>query len=212
MDLVGSRQISRCEASSFTCGIHKERAGNKRGGWYWKAYRTQHSKHSSLYLGKSEALTLDRLHAVAQTLAQASIEDATGEDNTNMTSLPTEQVKRPFSTTTPDLLLLATKFHMPRLRAPLVHRPHLVERLQQATEHPLTLIAAPAGFGKTTLLSTWLERAPLTAAWVSLDRADNDLTRFWFYTLTALDKAFPGCSRRLWGSFNHRSLHRWRVF
>jgi LuxR family maltose regulon positive regulatory protein len=179
------------DSGTFTA--RKERAGNKRGGWYWKAYRTQHSKHSSLYLGKSEALTLERLHAVAQTLAQAPIEDATGEDNTNMTSLPTEQVERPFATTTPDLLLLATKFHMPRLRAPLVYRPHLVERLQQAAGHPLTLLAAPAGFGKTTLLSSWLERAPLSSAWVSLDRADNDLTRFWSYTLTALDKAFPGC-------------------
>src|SRR6266849_1327441 len=192
MDLVGSRQISRCEASSFTCGIHKERAGNKRGGWYWKAYRTQHSKHSSLYLGKSEALTLDRLHAVAQTLAQASIEDATGEDNTNMTSLSTEQVKRPFSTPTPDLLLLATKFHMPRLRAPLVHRPHLVERLQQAVKRPLTLIAAPAGFGKTTLLSTWLEHGSLQAAWITLDPDDDDLTRFWSYVFTALSRVHPG--------------------
>src|SRR5437764_7600631 len=158
------------DSGTFTA--RKERAGNKRGGWYWKAYRTQHSKHSSLYLGKSKALTLERLHAAAQALAQAPIEDVTGEDNTN---------------------LLATKFHMPRLRAPLVHRPHLIERLQQATEHPLTLLAAPAGFGKTTLLSTWLEHAPLTAAWVSLDPADNDLARFWAYTLTALDKAFPGC-------------------
>ncbi|HEX6779363.1 MAG TPA: hypothetical protein VF099_14230, partial [Ktedonobacterales bacterium] len=43
------------------------------------------------------------------------------------------------------------------------------------------------------MLSAWLERAPLTAAWVSLDPEDNDLTRFWSYTLTALDKAFPGC-------------------
>ncbi len=179
------------DSGTFTA--RKERAGNKRGGWYWKAYRTQHSKHSSLYLGKSEAVTLERLHAVAQALAQAPSEDAMGEDNPNMTSLPKERVERPFATTTSNIPLLATKFHMPRLRAPLVYRPHLIERLQQAAEHPLTLIAAPAGFGKTTLLSTWLERAPLTAAWVSLDPADNDLTRFWSYTLTALDKAFPGC-------------------
>ena len=54
------------DSGTFTA--RKERAGNKRGGWYWKAYRTQHSKHSSLYLGKSEALTLERLQAVAQTL------------------------------------------------------------------------------------------------------------------------------------------------
>ena len=89
--------------------------------------------------------------------------------------------------------LLATKLHIPRLRTPLVHRPRLIERLRQAAEYPLTLLAAPAGFGKTTLLSTWLERTPLTTAWVSLDLADNDLTRFWSYTFTALDEALPGC-------------------
>ena len=116
-----------------------------------------------------------------------------GENNTNKTSLPKEGVERPFATPTSDLPLLTTKFHVPRPHAPLVHRPHLIERLKPAAEHPLTLIAAPAGFGKTTLLSAWFEHAALTAAWVSLDPADNDLTRFWSYALTALDKAFPGC-------------------
>src|SRR5215469_2897669 len=152
-----------------TFTARKERAGNKRGGWYWKAYRTEHGKRSSLYLGKSEALTLERLHAMAQALGQASMEDTTGEDDPNIASLPTEQVEQPFATITSDLPLLATKFHMPRLRTPLVNRPHLIERLQQATEHPLTLLAAPAGFDKTTLLSASLERAPFRAAWVSLD-------------------------------------------
>jgi hypothetical protein len=179
------------DSGTFTA--RKERAGNRRGGWYWKAYRTQHSKHSSLYLGKSEALTLERLHAVAQALAQAPSEGATGEDHPNTTSPPKERVEPPFATTTSDLPLLATKFHILRPHAPLVHRPHLIERLKPAAEHPLTLLAAPAGFGKTTLLSTWLEHTPLTAAWVSLDPADNDPTRFWSYTLTALDKALPGC-------------------
>lgn len=96
-------------------------------------------------------------------------------------------------TTTPDLPLLATKLYIPRPRTPLVQRPHLIKRLQQAATHPLTLLAAPAGFGKTTLLSTWIEHASFSAAWVSLDRADNDLTRFWWYTLTALDQAVPTC-------------------
>jgi LuxR family maltose regulon positive regulatory protein len=111
-----------------------------------------------------------------------------------MTSFSKEQVERPFVTPPSDLPLLATKFHLPQLRAQLVPRPRLIERLQKAMQHPLTLIAAPAGFGKTTLLSTWLEHAPLPAAWVSLDSADNDLIRFWSYTLTALDKVVPGCS------------------
>ena len=62
------------DMGTFTA--RKERASNQRGGWYWKAYRTQHGKHSSLYLGKAEALTLDRLNTVAQALAYPSTGDA----------------------------------------------------------------------------------------------------------------------------------------
>src|SRR5689334_25369969 len=68
----------------------KERAGNQRGGWYWKAYRTQHGKHSSLYLGKAEALTLERLNAVAQAFAQTSNRDparAVGVERQIMTTI-----------------------------------------------------------------------------------------------------------------------------
>jgi len=64
------------DTGTFTA--RKERAGNQRGGWYWKAYRTHHGKHFSLYLGKAEALTLERLHAVAQALAHPSNRDAEG--------------------------------------------------------------------------------------------------------------------------------------
>jgi LuxR family transcriptional regulator, maltose regulon positive regulatory protein len=180
-------------SDSGTFTARKERAGNKRGGLYWKAYRTQHNKLSSLYLGKAEALTLERLNAVAQALAHASSEDATGEVDVERASPPTEEVKRPVAIRTHSDPLLATKLHVPRQHTPLVHRSHLVERLQQAVERPLTLIAAPAGFGKTTLLSTWLAQAPVSAAWVSLDSGDDEPTRFWSYTLAALDSVFPGC-------------------
>ena len=88
---------------------------------------------------------------------------------------------------------LATKLHVPLPPAQLVRRPRLVERLQQAVKGPLTVIAAPAGFGKTTLLSTWLEVASLQAAWISLDQDDDDLTRFWYYVFTAIARVQPGC-------------------
>src|SRR5206468_5230027 len=94
--------------------------------------------------------------------------------------------------TTPADPLLATKLHVPRPPLQLVRRPHLVERLQQTVELQLTLIAAPAGFGKTTLLSAWLQDAPVSPAWVSLDSGDDDPTRFWSYTLAALDAAHVG--------------------
>src|SRR3989440_718553 len=175
-----------------TFTARKERAGNQRGGWYWKAYRTQHGKHSSLYLGKAEALTLERLNAVAQALTHTSNRDAGGEASGERPSPPKEEVERHVMTTRHGDPLLATKLHVPRPPLQLVRRPHLVERLQQAVERPLTLIAAPAGFGKTTLLSTWLEHASLPAAWISLEHDDDDLTRFWSYVFTALSRVYPG--------------------
>src|SRR5438270_10866275 len=78
------------DIGTFTA--RKERAGNQRGGWYWKAYRTQHGKHSSLYLGKTEALTLERLNAVAEALAQASSGDEVGAADVERPALPTEAV------------------------------------------------------------------------------------------------------------------------
>ncbi len=103
-----------------------------------------------------------------------------------------EVLKRRAMSPTPADPLLATKLHVPRPPLQLVRRPHLVERLRQAMERQLTLIAAPAGFGKTTLLSAWLQDAPVSTAWVSLDSGDDDPTRFWSYTLAALDAVRSG--------------------
>ncbi|MFL5656890.1 MAG: hypothetical protein ACJ8CB_22245, partial [Ktedonobacteraceae bacterium] len=179
-------------SNTGTFTARKERAGNQRGSWYWKAYRTQHGKHSSLYLGKTEALTLERLNAVAQALAQASSGDEGGAADVERPALPTEEVERRTLTTRPADPLLATKLHVPRPPLQLVRRPRLVERIQHAVERQLTLIAAPAGFGKTTLLSAWLQDVPVSPAWVSLDSGDDDPTRFWSYTLAALDAVCSG--------------------
>src|SRR5947209_11228940 len=88
---------------------------------------------------------------------------------------------------TSEQLLLVTKLALPPVRADLVPRPRLVNQLQPGIQRPLTLIAAPAGFGKTTLLSTWLQSAPVSVAWVSLESGDDDLARFWSYAFTALE-------------------------
>src|SRR5438132_254169 len=93
---------------------------------------------------------------------------------------------------TSEQVLLVTKLAKPSVGADLVPRPRLVNQLQLGIQRPLTLIAAPAGFGKTTLLSTWLEHAPLRSAWVSLEHDDDDLTRFWSYVFTALSHVYPG--------------------
>jgi LuxR family transcriptional regulator, maltose regulon positive regulatory protein len=89
--------------------------------------------------------------------------------------------------------LLTTKFHIPPARARLVPRPRLQQRLAEALscEHSLILISAPAGFGKTTLLSDWLQQLSLPTAWLSLDDADNDVARFLAYVSSALQNLYP---------------------
>jgi len=85
--------------------------------------------------------------------------------------------------------LLATKLHRPSLPAKWVQRPHLCQRLNEGLEfnRQITLVSAPAGFGKTTCISEWintLDRWPV--AWLSLDPADDDPGRFLAYFVAAL--------------------------
>src|SRR5260370_8777026 len=73
--------------------------------------------------------------------------------------------------------LLASKLHVPHLRARLVPRPQGVELLEQGIRRALTLISPPAGSGKTTILRSWLRDAEVLPPWLSLDRHDNRLHR-----------------------------------
>jgi len=88
--------------------------------------------------------------------------------------------------------LLTTKLHIPPGRPELVPRPRLVERLHAGLHRKLTLISAPAGFGKTTLLSECAARWGRPVAWLSLDRSDNDPARFLTYLVVALQSIEPG--------------------
>src|SRR5215472_15763756 len=83
--------------------------------------------------------------------------------------------------------LLAAKLAPPRLPAALVPRQRLLDRLEAGLARPISLVAAPAGFGKSTLVAEWLAaRGPREpAAWVSLEPGDDDPVRFWSYVLTA---------------------------
>jgi len=94
--------------------------------------------------------------------------------------------------------VLATKFFVPASPHALIPRPHLDSLLHEGLRRQLTLVSAPAGFGKTTGLSHWVHSLPQgtlenhRVAWVSLDEADKCAVRFWTYVLTALDKSEPG--------------------
>ena len=90
--------------------------------------------------------------------------------------------------------LLATKFYVPMASGPLISRPRLTTLLDECLKYPLTLVSAPAGFGKTTLLSVWgqsLAAKHVRLAWVSLDEEDNEPRLFWTYVLSALHRHRP---------------------
>jgi LuxR family maltose regulon positive regulatory protein len=82
--------------------------------------------------------------------------------------------------------LLTTKLYIPTLRSDLVPRPHLYNRLNEGSNRKLILVSAPAGFGKSTLVSGWLAERGFQAAWLSLDQGDNDPVRFWTYLIAAI--------------------------
>ena len=91
--------------------------------------------------------------------------------------------------------LIRTKLYRPQVHRDLVERTSLLERLNSRHHQPFLLVSAPAGFGKTTLVNQWLDRATGTAAWLSLDENDNNLIVFLNYFLAAIQTIFPkGCS------------------
>jgi LuxR family maltose regulon positive regulatory protein len=95
------------------------------------------------------------------------------------------------TTETGTLPLIRTKLYRPRTSGDLVPRPRLLERLDQRQERPLTLVVAPAGYGKTTLVATWLDTVDCPSAWLSLDEEDSDLPVFLSYFLAALQTILP---------------------
>ncbi|MFO7625498.1 MAG: hypothetical protein R6V73_14220, partial [Anaerolineales bacterium] len=82
--------------------------------------------------------------------------------------------------------ILVTKLYIPPTRLELVHRPRLIERLNEGLHRKLTIISAPVGYGKTTMLSEWIPQSERCVTWVSLDDGDNDPVRFWEYFIAAL--------------------------
>jgi LuxR family transcriptional regulator, maltose regulon positive regulatory protein len=92
--------------------------------------------------------------------------------------------------------LIKTKLFIPPLRGNLVTRPRLLELLDAGSQRSLTLVSAPAGFGKTTLLASWVAHTSLPIAWFSIDDGDNDPARFIAYLIAALDSILSGVSEQ----------------
>jgi LuxR family maltose regulon positive regulatory protein len=92
--------------------------------------------------------------------------------------------------------LLTTKISRPHVVSDLVARPRVYERLERGRRGPLTLVSAPAGFGKTTLLADWLAACDCPYAWLSLDESESDLFQFISYLLAAIRIVFPNWGAR----------------
>jgi LuxR family maltose regulon positive regulatory protein len=90
------------------------------------------------------------------------------------------------------LTLARTKLNRPRLSRDIIQRPALVQRLNDGLDRTLSLIVAPAGFGKTMLVAEWVSQAPQRVAWLSLDEGDNDVGVLVGYLIAAIRQLFPG--------------------
>ena len=89
-------------------------------------------------------------------------------------------------------IIIQTKLHPPAVNAQLVERPLLLQKLNQNRQRPLILVTAPAGYGKSTLLSSWLAALPDEhTAWLSLESYDDDPATFWIYFTAAVQTMFP---------------------
>src|SRR5260370_40677493 len=130
------------EEGTFTA--HKARAGNRRGGWYWRAYRRKRGRLLRCYLGVSTNLTLANLHEVARCLAADG--EGTGSSQTDEDTPPPVPVPLASGGLTSTVILQST-ITPPRLPVQHVARPRLLALLEQGLRGPVTLVSAPAGAG-----------------------------------------------------------------
>ncbi len=144
-----------------------------RGGRYWYAYHTTGKRVRKRYLGQTASVSFACLEEAAHFLSREP-------------ALPPRTPSSAPVQDKPPMPLLSTKLAVPRLPHALVERERLLIALDGALVTPLTLLAAPAGWGKTTLLSAWASRHRAQVAWLSLDELDNSPTRFWVSLIAAL--------------------------
>jgi LuxR family maltose regulon positive regulatory protein len=183
-------QVSSFAFSGMSGHYTARKETRQRGDRYWSAYLASGEQLTKKYLGKTADLTLARLEHIAGTLCAQSMAQvpppvslSDADTDGEVETIPPPLLAQQRRTLHP---LLATKLHVPRPRTHLVPRAHLVERLQQGVEHPLTLVSGPAGFGKTTVLAQWCAQSDLPVAWFSIEAEDNDPTRFLSYLIAAL--------------------------
>jgi LuxR family maltose regulon positive regulatory protein len=192
--------LEQVASFSFHCrsGMHYTVRKQKvqRGNDYWYAYRRLHGRIVKRYLGRMADLTLARLEDVARLLESVFASHQSSLSSVHAVALSqstphiscVENVE--FPAPVAPLPLLLSKLSPPRLHTLLLDRSRLFALLDAGRECALTLLSAPAGFGKTTLVGQWMTARRASpdfppVAWVSLETADNDPMRFWRYLIAA---------------------------
>ncbi len=166
----------------------------RTGDSYWKAYRRRQGKLYRIHLGHSHTLTLERMQAASQAFSEEHVpaEQASMHSRQSVASrFPRPPSPRMALDVDHSTSLIQTKLYRPRISSDLIPRPRLLERLNAGLGGKVTLVCAPAGFGKTTLLAAWVEEIDRPTAWLSLDEHDNDLASFVRSLTAALQSVFP---------------------
>jgi len=188
---VGSQQwfewLSSAKKFSFKSqsGCFVAQCEKRRNKAYWYAYRRA-GKLVKIYLGKTEELTLERLERASLSLTGQTLLRQLADQPVGNESFPAgSRIDTSF--------LPPNKVNVPVLPRQLLSRPRLTRQI----DTPLTLIYAPSGFGKSTLINDWKQTCGHPVAWLSLDESDNHGMRFWYSVTLALQTVNPDIGKEL---------------
>ena len=157
----------------------------------WKVFRRRMGKVFSIPLGSSHSINLSNLQNAARRLAGKHSNNGWTTESTDRPVASILPVPEPVTTTGSLRSLMRTKLFRPHSASDVITRTRLIERLNVALEGEITLVCAPAGFGKTTLLTQWVQTIDRPNAWLSLDEHDNELPVFVQSLVASLQTAFP---------------------
>ena len=170
--------VFKCHAGHFTA-----RRESRHGCDYWYGYRRRDGKLRKTYLGKSAEITVNRMEEAAANLAGYSLL----KKISSTTNLEVGKANQHLLSSTS--LAIQAKISPPTLPPMLVTRPRLTNQI----DTQVTIMSAPGGFGKSTLLNAWRQgRNDMSIAWATLDAEDNHLLHFWTTIIFALQKVLPG--------------------
>lgn len=164
------------------------RREKRRGGTYWYGYRRRGGTLYKTYLGRSHELTQARLEQASATLAgQTPLTQWTGGAKSAILMAAPKGEPNGEAAEVDLSVLPLTKVKPPPLPYNLVARPRLTALMRS----PVTLVCAPSGFGKSTMLNEWRQWSDLEVAWVTLGPEDNNPVRFWSKVVAALQMVHP---------------------